>query len=267
MALFESLVVALAERHEQMTCPDDLALLDQLLGDLLRSAADELLVAEGGNRFVGAIEQRSPRRQRAGAGVEHVEQGTLGPMHCIALLRRFVDERDHSAHSDLFGAVRVSGLRCAVAIRIEHLTDLLRRQEAATRLPSAPAGLLCDAAPTHRGPQRRRGLLQASRQDLEIVEVPLRSVVRDHWVLQRCVEHVDDLGVARRGDVGRDADDRQLGRNPADDPDLQATVGEVIEHGDLLDDAPRRRVRTDRPEHAESQAGGPRRDVGDQQVR
>ena len=77
--------------------------------------------------------------------------------------------------------------------------------------------------------------------------------MRDHGVLQCRIEHVDDLGVARGRDVGCDSDDRQLRRNPADDADLQPSAGEVVEHGDLLDDSPRGRVRRDHPEHAEPQ--------------
>ena len=88
VALFEPFVVAFAERDQQVPGADDLALLDQLLGNLLRCAADELLVAERGDRFVGPIEQRRPRRKRTGARGQHVEQGTLGPIHCLALLRR-----------------------------------------------------------------------------------------------------------------------------------------------------------------------------------
>ena len=69
-----------------------------------------------------------------------------------------------------------------------------------------------------------------------------------------------------RRNIGRDPDDRELGRDPADHADLQPAVGQVIEHCDLFDHPPRRRVRTDRAEHAEAQprrAGG---DVRDQQV-
>ena len=62
-------------------------------------------------------------------------------------------------------------------------------------------------------------------------------------------------------------DDRQLGRDSADDADLQPSVGQVIEHGDLFDDPPRRRVRGDRTEHAEAQPIGACRNVRDQQVR
>ena len=69
------------------------------------------------------------------------------------------------------------------------------------------------------------------------------------------------------GDFGGDPDNRQLGRNSADDTDLQPSVGQVIEHGDLLDNTPRRCIRSDRAEHAEAEPIGPCRNVREQQVR
>ena len=40
-------MVSFAERDEKVASADHLTLFDQLLGDLLRGAADELFVAEG----------------------------------------------------------------------------------------------------------------------------------------------------------------------------------------------------------------------------
>ena len=110
-------------------------------------------------------------------------------------------------------------------------------------------------------------MLQATRQDLEVVEAPVRAVVRDHRRLQCCIENVDDLGVALGGDIGRDPDHGELWWDAADDADLQSTVGEMIEHRDLLDDAPWSRVWRDRTQHPEAEPVGTRRDMRYQQVR
>ena len=148
-------MIALAEGDQQVPRTDDLALFDELLGDLLRGAADELLVAERGDRLVGAVEQRCPRRERAGAGREHVEQCPLRLVDGVSLLSGLVDERDHAPNGDLVRAAGMTRLVCADAVRVEHGTDFLGRQEPAASLPPTSSGALGGRSGAHRGPQRR----------------------------------------------------------------------------------------------------------------
>ena len=53
--------------------------------------------------------------------------------------------------------------------------------------------------------------------------------------------------------LGLDPDHGKLGRDSADHADLQTAVGQVIEHGDLFDDSPRRGVWSHGSEHPEAQ--------------
>jgi hypothetical protein len=56
VGLLEAGMVPFAECHEQVAGADHLTLFDQLIGHLLRGAADELFVAEGRNRLVRTVE-------------------------------------------------------------------------------------------------------------------------------------------------------------------------------------------------------------------
>src|SRR5579871_3738406 len=92
-------------------------------------------------------------------------------------------------------------------------------------------------------------------------------MVRDHRVLERGIEDVEDLVVAGACLVVAKTDLRHFIGDAGRRSDLEPAAGQVVQHADLLDQLPRRVIGRDHAERSESQRFGPCRDAGNQEVR
>src|SRR3954466_2011991 len=122
--------------------------------------------------------------------MEHVQQGAFGAVPRLTLVGCPVDEGDHAAYGDVLWSGRVPALDRALPIGVEDDSDLFGGEKSAARLPTAPSGFLRRRGAAHRRPHRRRWLLQEARKDLEVVEVPLLTMMGDDRLTQRRVEHI-----------------------------------------------------------------------------
>src|SRR6185369_10377786 len=95
---------------------------------------------------------------------------------------------------------------------------------------------------------------------------PELAVMRNDRVRERGVENFERFVEALAGLFVAEADEPQLVGNAGRGSDLEPPAGEVIEHADLLDHAPRIVIGQDHAQGAEPQALRARRHVGDDQI-
>ena len=135
------------------------------------------------------------------------------------------------------------GKACPVglgAVGVEDLLDARDGFESRADLRSAPrADMIAEAGLTTVVHFGRRGLLQGPRDNTQVVEIPVLTVVGDHRLGEPGVENLQGLDEALPVLIGAQTDLDQLLRHAARAADLQPATRQVVEHADLLQDAPR----------------------------
>ena len=104
-------------------------------------------------------------------------------------------------------------------------------------------------------PQRRMGLLHGAQLDRDVVKVEVRAVVGDPVVREAREQDLERLGVElaalRPVDPEEPLFDR---RDAAAHTQIEAPIGQLVEHADLLDHRQRMLEREDETQHAEADA-------------
>src|SRR6185437_9977060 len=255
-----------AHRREEVAATDRAALRDDLLRDMGAGAGDEFIGPDREAvrlaRRVGHGRCRKPRIMAERLAIE-LSRGAGGFLR-LALIG---GDDDVAADRELVGTMRMPAALCLVAIGIEYLVDALGRVKAGAELGAAPRRLARGLGADDRRPARRRRKLQRPGRDAQRGEIPILAVMRHHRIGEYLVENLDRLGVAGVRLLDRQPDLRHLLRNAARRADLEPAAGELVQHADLLADAPGLPIGQHDAHDAEPQPVRYRREMGDEQVR